>query len=126
MFEDYKLKCFLRSELYSNTGTTINEAATAAIVPKISDTPRPPNTASPARRVDAKIIAAAVKKIGFARVAVAYAMASAFDIALSLISDAVKSIRSREFLELIPMSAINPIRDVAVRKKVSLVNISMI
>lgn len=66
-----KLKCFSKSAWNRSTGTTIKDAITAAIVPNISATPKPPNTASPARSVDARMIAAAVRKIGFARVAVA-------------------------------------------------------
>ena len=104
----------------------MSEATTAAIVPKIRATPNPPKTASPAKRVDARMIAAAVRKIGFARVAAACAIASVFVILFSLIRDFVKSIRSREFLELIPMRAIKPISEVAVRKKVSVVKISII
>ena len=103
----------------------ISEDTTAATVPNIRATPRPPNTASPARSVEARIIAAAVKKIGLARVAVAYAIASALCIPFSSISDFVKSIRSRELRELIPISAINPISEVAVRKNVSVVKISI-
>ncbi len=41
------------------------------MVPKIKATPSPPNTASLASSVEASIIATAVKKIGFARVALA-------------------------------------------------------
>ena len=98
---------------------------TAAIVPKIRATPSPPKTASPARSVEASMMAAAVKKIGFARVAVAYAIACALSMPLSLMSEAVKSISKSEFLELIPISAMKPISEVAVKKKVSFVNKSI-
>ncbi len=96
------------------------------MVPKIRETPRPPKTASPARRVEARIIAAAVKIIGFARVAVAYAIASALYIPLLAINDFVKSINSKELRELIPIRAMKPIREVAVKKKVSAEKISII
>lgn len=57
------------------TAITIKETITAAMVPKISATPNPPKIGSDAKSVLAKIIAAAVKKIGFARVEAACAMA---------------------------------------------------
>ena len=104
----------------------ISEDTTAATVPKISATPKPPNTASPAKRVEAKIIAAAVKKIGLARVAVEYAIASALCIPFLSIRERVKSMSNRELRELIPISAINPMSDVAVQKNVSAVNRSII
>ena len=107
-------------------GTIIRDAITAAMVPKISETPSPPKTASPAKRVEASMMAAAVRKIGLARVAVAHAMASALAIFLSFMSDFVKSINKREFLELIPIRAINPISEVAVKKNVSVVKIFII
>ena len=99
----------------------MSEAITAAIVPNIKETPSPPKTASLARSVEAKMIAAAVRKMGFALVAAAYAIAFFLSIPLSTMSDLVKSINSRELRELIPMRAINPISEVAVRKKVSAV-----
>ena len=103
----------------------ISEATTAATVPKIKETPSPPKTASWARSDEASIIAKKKKKIGFDLVAVACAIASAFGIFFSFIKDFVKSIKSKEFRELIPIRAIKPIKDVAVRKKVSTVNKSI-
>lgn len=112
--------------MFKSTGTTISDATTAAIVPKIRETPRPPKTASPARSVEARMIATAVRKIGFARVALEYAIASALCIPFSCIRDFVKSMSSSEFLELIPIRAIKPMSEVAVRKNVSAVKISII
>ena len=103
------------------TGTIISEATTAATVPKISETPRPPKTASDASRVDARMIATAVKNIGFALVAVAKAIASFCFMFFSNINDFVKSIKRREFLDDIPIKAIKPIKEVAVKKRVSVV-----
>ena len=62
-------------------------------------------------------MAIAVSMIGFARVAVATAMASFFSIPSSAIKDFEKSMSSKELLALIPMSEIKPISDVAVKKK---------
>jgi len=94
------------------------DTITAATVPEISATPSPPKIGSLARSAEPKMIAIAVSRIGFARVALAIAMARFFSIPFSSISDFVKSTKSKEFLELIPISAIKPIRLVAVRKKV--------
>jgi len=112
--------------LCRNIGITINDTATAAMVPNIKETPNPPNTGSLAKRVLANIIAVAVRKIGFARVAVAYAIARSLSIPSSLIKDCAKSINKIEFRELIPISAIKPISEVAVKKNVSLVKIFII
>ena len=121
----YLLNSSFKSLLSIKTGTTISEATTAAIVPKISETPSPPKTASDASRVEAKIIATAVKKIGFARVAVAKAIASFCPIPLSNIKDFVKSISRSELREEIPIRAIKPISEVAVKKKVPATNKSI-
>jgi len=94
------------------------------LFPDIRATPSPPNIGSLARSAEPKIIATAVNIIGFALVAVATAIAFFFSIPFSAIRLIAKSTRSSEFLELIPMRAINPIRDVAVRKKVCSVTLS--
>ena len=99
----------------------ISETITAATVPEISATPRPPKIGSLARSAEPKMMAIAVSIIGFARVALAIAMAWRFSIPLSCINDLAKSMSKSELRELIPMSAINPISDVAVRKKISTV-----
>ena len=117
---------FIAFVLSIRIGTNIKEIITATIVPNIKATPNPPNIGSDAKRVLAKIIATAVKNIGFALVAVATAIALLFSKFLSFIKELAKSISNKEFLELIPIRAINPIREVAVRKNVSVVNISII
>lgn len=100
------------------TGTKISDTKTAATVPEIRATPSPPKIGSPASRAEPKIIAMAVSIIGLARVAAAMAMALVFSTPSWLIRPIAKSISSREFLELIPIRAINPIKEVAVRKNV--------
>ena len=105
-----------------STGTKSRETNTAATVPEIRATPNPPNTGSPASKADPRIMATAVRAIGFALVAAATAMALRFFIHSNSIRDLAKSIRSSEFLDHNPISAINPIREVAVRKKGSEVN----
>ena len=107
------------------TGTTISDAITAAIVPKMSATPSPPNIGSDAKSVLAKIIAAAVRKIGFALVADAKAIECFFSIPFSCINVILKSINKSELRELIPINEINPMSDVAVKKKVPLLNTSI-
>lgn len=108
-------------ELSINTGTKKSDTNTAATVPEIRATPNPPKTGSLASKADPRMIATAVSKIGLALVADATAIACRFCIACSNINDLAKSIKSREFLELIPINAMNPISEVAVKKKVSLV-----
>ena len=87
----------------------------------MSATPSPPNIGSLAKRAEPSIIAIAVSMIGLALVAVAMAIALFFSIPFSLIKAFAKSTSKSEFLELIPISAINPIKLVAVKKNVSLV-----
>jgi len=55
--------------LSMSTGTKSNDTKTAATVPEMRATPRPPKIGSLASRADPKIMATAVKKIGFALVA---------------------------------------------------------
>ena len=105
-----------------STGTKSNDTNTAATVPEIKATPNPPNTGSPASKAEPKIIATAVKAIGLALVAAATAIALRFFIPSHSIRDCAKSISKSEFLEEIPINAINPISEVAVRKNVSEVN----
>ena len=97
-------------------GTKNRETTVEAILPKIRAIPNPPNIGSVARSRLPNIIATAVSMMGLALVAVAMAMARLFSIPL-FISDFEKSIKSKELLALIPIKDINPISEVAVRKK---------
>ena len=63
------------------------------------------------------MIATAVNMIGFALVAVAIAMALFFSIPVSAINDFEKSMSKSEERAEIPINEINPISEVAVRKK---------
>ena len=101
------------------TGININETITAATVPNIKATPKPPNIGSTTSIAEASKIVIAVKNIGLARVAEEIAIALFFSIPCSFISETAKSISKSEFLELIPINAIKPIKDVAVKKNVS-------
>ena len=100
------------------TGINTSETITAATVPKIRATPKPPKIGSTTSIAEANNIVTADKKIGFARVAVEIAIARLFSIPFSFINETAKSISKSEFLELIPISAIKPIKDVAVKKNV--------
>ena len=104
-----------------NTGTKRSETKTAATVPEINATPNPPKTGSLASNAEPRMIATAVSMIGLALVAAATAIDLRFLMPCASISDLAKSIKRREFLELIPINAIKPMSEVAVRKKVSLV-----
>ena len=109
-------------ELSISTGTNKRDTNTAATVPEMSATPSPPNTGSPAKSAEPSIMATAVSAIGLALVAAATAMALRFDIFSVSISCLAKSISTSHLRELMPMSAINPMSEVAVKKKVSVVN----
>ena len=59
-------------------GIKISETITATILPKIRATPKPPNTGSSVSIILASTIVTAVRKIGFALVAAALAIAHFF------------------------------------------------
>ena len=82
----------------------ISDTITAATVPEISATPSPPKIGSLARSAEPKMMAMAVSMIGFARVALAMAIARRFSIPFSSISDLAKSMSKSELRELIPKS----------------------
>jgi hypothetical protein len=97
-------------------GTKNNDTTVDAIEPKIKAIPSPPNIGSVDNKRLPKIIATAVIKIGLALVAVAIAIARFLSIPLH-IKILEKSISNKELLALIPISEINPISEVAVKKK---------
>jgi hypothetical protein len=97
-------------------GTKNNDTTVDAIEPKINAIPSPPNMGSVDNKRLPKIIATAVIKIGLALVAVDIAIARFFSMPLH-IKILEKSINNKELLALIPISEINPIREVAVKKK---------
>ncbi len=85
------------------------------MLPKIKAIPKPPKIGSVASRRLPSMIAITVSKIGFALVAMA--MALFLSIPSSAINALAKSISSSELLALVPINDINPMRDVAVKKK---------
>ncbi len=84
------------------------------MVPPIKAIPSPPNTGSVAKRALAKIVATAVNNIGLALVCTDTEIAFSILKCLSSISCLAKSMIKSEFLELIPIKAIKPIREVPV------------
>jgi len=102
-----------------STGIKKSDTSVAAIDPKMRATPKPPNIGSVARSNEPKMMATAVNIIGLALVAVAIAMALFFSIPVSAMRDFAKSIRSSDERAEIPMSEMNPISEVAVKKKLT-------
>jgi len=102
--------------LFIKTGIKNKLTAVDAILPNINAIPSPPKIGSVASSAEPSMMAMVVKSIGFALVAVAFAMACSFGSPFAIL-DFEKSMSNKELLALIPIREIKPIKDVAVKKK---------